>query len=208
MSRARAAWADEMRQLFRAGSTSQFMLYGGVDDLVPGPEIDGRPSFASLRRFLTEVMFEPFDVVIHYDRGRGIRVPKGGEPFPPFPEGVRRLPGHQLGQDPRPRCRRHGPRPGQPAAAGSAPRARADQPLRARQPVADRRRRGGPPGGGAAQGGGAPRLRPLHRPQWRRAAPVRRTQPGPDPASRVGERSGHPRRLRRHASSSPTTSPT
>jgi AAA+ superfamily predicted ATPase len=79
-----AGWADEMRQLFRAGSTSQFLLYGAVDDLVPGPEVDGRRSFTSLRRFLTEVMFEPFDVVIHYDRGRGIRVPKGGDHFHRF----------------------------------------------------------------------------------------------------------------------------
>jgi AAA+ superfamily predicted ATPase len=79
-----APWAEEMRQLFRAGSTSQFVLSGSVDDLVPGTVVDGRQSFVSLPRFLTDVMFEPFDVVIHYDRGRGIRVPKGGAHFHRF----------------------------------------------------------------------------------------------------------------------------
>ena len=79
-----APWAEEIRQLFRAGSTSQFVLYGSVDDLVPGAPENGQPSFVPLRRFLTEVMFEPFDVVLHYDRGRGIRVPKGGDHFHRF----------------------------------------------------------------------------------------------------------------------------
>lgn len=73
-------WAEEMRRIFRSGSASQFLLYGSVFDLVPGPG-EGRDRFVSLRRFLTEVMFEPFDVVIHYDRGRGLRVRKGAEHF-------------------------------------------------------------------------------------------------------------------------------
>ncbi len=74
-------WAEEMRRVFRAGSSSQFLLHGNVNDLVPAPAPAGQDGmrFVSLRRFLTEVMFEPFDVVIHYDRGRGIRVKKGGD---------------------------------------------------------------------------------------------------------------------------------
>ncbi|MEM9557483.1 MAG: AAA family ATPase [Acidobacteriota bacterium] len=89
-------WADEMRRLFRSGSTSQFVLYGNVHDLVPlgrrpGPVPSPRrpgavPGHVSLRRFLTEAMFEPFDVVIHYDRGRGIRIEKGAEHFQKFLE--------------------------------------------------------------------------------------------------------------------------
>ncbi len=73
------AWAEEMRRTFRAGSSSQFILYGNVSDLVPAPEGDGGHRYVSLRRFLTQAMFAPFDVVIHYDRGRGIRVRKGGD---------------------------------------------------------------------------------------------------------------------------------
>lgn len=76
-----AGWADEMRQVFRGGSTSQFVLYGSVDDFVPGKRVDGKHEFVSLRQFLTDVMFEPFDVVILYDRGRGLRVRKGGDHF-------------------------------------------------------------------------------------------------------------------------------
>lgn len=79
------AWAEEMRRLFRSGSTSQFVLFGNVHDLVAAPRAGGA-AYVGLRQFLTEVMFEPFDVVIHYDRGRGIRVRKGGEHFHRFLE--------------------------------------------------------------------------------------------------------------------------
>lgn len=72
------AWAEEMRRLYRSGSTSQFLIHGNVADLVAAPAEGGGTRFVSLRVFLTEVMLQPFDVVIHYDRGRGIRVRKGG----------------------------------------------------------------------------------------------------------------------------------
>lgn len=77
------AWAEEMRELYRSGSASQFVIYGAVFDLVDsggsGPE-----RFVSLRHFLTDTMLAPFEVVIHYDRGRGIRVLKGGDHFHRF----------------------------------------------------------------------------------------------------------------------------
>jgi len=67
-------WAGEMRELFRAGATSQFVLHGNVFDLVPAPDGTGGSEWVSLNRFLTRTMFAPFDVVIRYDRGRGIRI--------------------------------------------------------------------------------------------------------------------------------------
>jgi SpoVK/Ycf46/Vps4 family AAA+-type ATPase len=73
-----------MRQLFRSGSTSQFILHGNVHDLMPRPSSAQEPEYVSLRKFLTEVMFDPFDVVIQYDRGRGILVRKGAEQFHNF----------------------------------------------------------------------------------------------------------------------------
>ncbi len=76
-------WADEMRQLYRSGSHSQFILYGNVTDLVGVPGSEGG-RVLSLTRFLTDVMFEPFDVIVRYDRGRGIRVSKGGDIFSQF----------------------------------------------------------------------------------------------------------------------------
>ena len=68
------AWAEEMRQVFRAGATSQFVLHGNVFDLVPAPDGKGGTDFVSLGDFLSGTMFQPFDVVIRYDRGRGVRI--------------------------------------------------------------------------------------------------------------------------------------
>ena len=68
------AWAEEMRQVFRAGATSQFVLHGNVFDLVPAPDGKGGTDFVSLADFLTGTMFQPFDVVVRYDRGRGVRI--------------------------------------------------------------------------------------------------------------------------------------
>jgi hypothetical protein len=72
-----------MRRAYRSGSHCQFLIHGNVHDLVPLSTAAGA-EYVSLRRFLTEAMFAPFDVVIHYDRGRGIRVRKGGDHFHRF----------------------------------------------------------------------------------------------------------------------------
>ena len=66
------AWAQEMRDLFRSGSTAQFILHGNIFDIIPagGKQL-------SLQQFLDEVMFETYDVVLHYDRGRGIHATRG-----------------------------------------------------------------------------------------------------------------------------------
>ncbi len=79
-----STWAREMRQIFRSGTTSQFVLYGNIFDLQPAPDGKGGVQYVSLRRFLTDVMFAPFDVVLVYDRGKGIRVRKGGDHFHRF----------------------------------------------------------------------------------------------------------------------------
>lgn len=79
------AWAEEVRRAFKAGSASQFVLYGAVHDLVPAPPAAGETSrFLSLRHFLAEVMLAPFDVVLEYDPGRGLRAVKGGDHFQTF----------------------------------------------------------------------------------------------------------------------------
>jgi len=80
-------WADEVRRVFRAGSASQFLLYGNVADLVPAPGNGGNggeETYLPLRRFLTDVMLEPFDAVLNYDPGRGIRAVKGSDHFQTF----------------------------------------------------------------------------------------------------------------------------
>ena len=72
------AWAEEMRDLFKSGSVSQFLLYGNVFDMIAAPGIpDSR--LLSLSAFLDEVMFEQYEVILHYDRGKGIRATRGAE---------------------------------------------------------------------------------------------------------------------------------
>ena len=71
-------WAGQMRDLFRSGSVSQFLIHGNIFDVVGMEDARGR-RLLSLKAFLKDVMFESYDVVLEYDRGRGIRLTKGGE---------------------------------------------------------------------------------------------------------------------------------
>jgi len=73
-------WAESMRQIFRAETINQFIIHGNIHDVVPhkdGADI----SFVPLREYLSTVLFSPFEVVIHYDRGQGIVILKGAEHF-------------------------------------------------------------------------------------------------------------------------------
>ena len=72
MSEPLPAWAEDMRDLFRSGASAQFVLHGSVFDAVP---VDGRR--LSLPAFLEEVMFASYDVVLRYDRSRGVRATRG-----------------------------------------------------------------------------------------------------------------------------------
>src|SRR5512145_1431718 len=72
MSTELPAWAAEMRDLFRSGSAAQFLLHGNVFDVVPS---DGK--LLSVPSFLEQVMFASYDVVLRYDRSRGVRATRG-----------------------------------------------------------------------------------------------------------------------------------
>jgi AAA+ superfamily predicted ATPase len=63
-----------MRDLFRSGSAAQFLLHGNIFDVVPA---NGR--LLSLSAFLEQVMFANYDVVLRYDRSRGVRATRGSE---------------------------------------------------------------------------------------------------------------------------------
>lgn len=78
MSSELPAWAVEMRDLFRSGSVAQFLLHGNIFDVVPASFSSGR-KLLPLKSFLDEVMFESYDIVLQYDRGKGIRATKGSE---------------------------------------------------------------------------------------------------------------------------------
>ena len=83
MSTTLPAWAEEMRELFRSGSVAQFLLHGNVFDVVQVREGEAE-KLLPLRAFLDDVMFASWDVVLHYDRSRGIRASRGGEDFARF----------------------------------------------------------------------------------------------------------------------------
>ncbi len=73
-------WAKEMSEIFRSGAVSQFILYGNVADWVQyTPPGSDEPQFVSLQEFLCKGLFAPFEVVLSYDRGKGVRSLKGGE---------------------------------------------------------------------------------------------------------------------------------
>ena len=67
-------WATEMRDLFRSGSAAQFLIHGNVFDVVPAGA-----RMLALPAFLDEVMFASYDVVLRYDRSRGVRATRGGK---------------------------------------------------------------------------------------------------------------------------------
>jgi len=83
-------WAETMREVFRGGTTSQFLLHGNVFDLV-ALEDGAATRFVPLARFLTDVLFAPFDVVLFYNRGKGIRCAKGEKTFHEFLAGFDRF---------------------------------------------------------------------------------------------------------------------
>ncbi len=72
------AWAGQMRDLFKSGSVAQFILHGNIFDVVPAAA-NGTRRYVPLKVFLDEIMFDKYDTVLHYDRGRGIRASRGAE---------------------------------------------------------------------------------------------------------------------------------
>lgn len=70
--------------MFRGGVISQYILHGNVFDLVPYRPASGGVQFMPLLEFLSAVMFDRFDVVVHYNRAAGVRALHGGEEFHKF----------------------------------------------------------------------------------------------------------------------------
>ena len=78
------SWANEMAEIFKSGSISQFLLYGNTDDWVTYKGEDSSLRRLTLKDFLSTVMFSAFEAVIAYDRGHGIRSLKGSDLFYTF----------------------------------------------------------------------------------------------------------------------------
>jgi ATP-dependent 26S proteasome regulatory subunit len=73
------AWARELADLYFSGTTSLFILHGNVHDLIRCPADDGE-GYCNLPEFLATQVFGSWDVVLHYDLGRGLRPLPGGDP--------------------------------------------------------------------------------------------------------------------------------
>ncbi len=65
-------WASRLSELYFSGTTSLFVLYGNTHDLVRSEDGTGR-RYGILSEFLAEQLFGRWDLVLHYDLGRGLR---------------------------------------------------------------------------------------------------------------------------------------
>jgi SpoVK/Ycf46/Vps4 family AAA+-type ATPase len=69
-------WALALADLYFSGTTSVFVLHGNTYDLVPLADIDAAEAapYSGIPEFLAEQLFGRWDLVLHYDLGRGLRV--------------------------------------------------------------------------------------------------------------------------------------
>lgn len=76
------SWARELADLYFSGTTCVFILHGNIHDLVrcPASTPEEEDSYTTLSEFLTTQVFGAWDVVVHYDLGRGLRPFAGGNP--------------------------------------------------------------------------------------------------------------------------------
>jgi AAA+ superfamily predicted ATPase len=70
------SWALSLADLYFSVTTSVFVLHGNTYDLVPLGDVDApdRAAFGSIPDFLAEQLFGRWDLLLHYDLGRGLRV--------------------------------------------------------------------------------------------------------------------------------------
>ncbi len=68
-----------LAELYFSGTTSVFVLHGNTYDLVPLSDIDAPDPgvYGGLIDFLSEQLFANWDLILHYDLGRGLRVYAG-----------------------------------------------------------------------------------------------------------------------------------
>ncbi len=72
-------WARELAELYFSGTTCLFILHGNVHDLIRCQST--RPeSYCNLPEFLATQLFGSWDIVLHYDLGRGLRPLAGNDP--------------------------------------------------------------------------------------------------------------------------------
>lgn len=78
-------WVQRLRETYLAGGSSFFILHGNTADFVgrPEPVTESRPGgyrVETLADYLAQRLFGAYDLVLHYDVGRGLRVHAGNDP--------------------------------------------------------------------------------------------------------------------------------
>ncbi|NUP92515.1 MAG: AAA family ATPase [Candidatus Omnitrophica bacterium] len=73
------AWSSELRQAYLAGAASLFILHGNVSDLAGGTE-QNNYILDPLADYLSKVHFSNYDLILHYDMGRGLRPYAASDP--------------------------------------------------------------------------------------------------------------------------------
>ena len=68
----RPAWVEELKSHYLSGSSSFFILHGNVDDVI-GLEENNAFSARTISDYLAGRLFGNYDLVLHYDLGRGLR---------------------------------------------------------------------------------------------------------------------------------------
>ena len=70
------SWAAKLAELYFSGTTSMFVLHGNTFDVVRSGS-DNDPRWTGLADFIAEQLFGRWDLVVHYDLARGLRVTAG-----------------------------------------------------------------------------------------------------------------------------------
>ncbi|MGE0821346.1 MAG: ATP-binding protein [Candidatus Binatia bacterium] len=76
------AWAQELADFYFSGTTCLFILHGNVHDFIrcPASAAEKHDIYSTLAEFLANQVFGTFDIVLHYDLGRGLRPFAGTNP--------------------------------------------------------------------------------------------------------------------------------
>ncbi|GMW01659.1 MAG: ATPase AAA [Candidatus Hydrogenedentota bacterium] len=69
-------WVDDLKQAYLSGAASMFILHGNTSDLV-GSEQGGEYNLDPLSDYLAQHLFGSYDIVLHFDLGRGLRALPG-----------------------------------------------------------------------------------------------------------------------------------
>lgn len=87
MEKSLPTWIRSIADAYESGAASQFILAGNIHDLQLAPDTvdDAKHITCGLGDFLHRTLLKPFDIVLAYDLGYGVRVEKGGDILSEWP---------------------------------------------------------------------------------------------------------------------------